>query len=96
MPSNIERGEFEHWIEALREDIREGFKVTHQKQDYTNGRVRAAEQDIAILKDRAEQATLAAKSAAAKSAVSGASAGAIFLGLLEFLKWAWGAIYPHV
>ena len=96
MPNSVDREEFEMWITSLREDIREGFKVTHQKQDYTNGRVRAAEQEIAILKDRAEQASqlvsATAKTAAAKSAVSGAGAGAVLLGVMEFAKWLYGVL----
>lgn len=96
--NNVDRDEFELWITSLRDDIRQGFKITHEKQDYTNGRVRMAEQEIAILKDRAEQATqlvaTTAKTAATKSAVSGAGAGAVLLGLMEFAKWVWLLIHP--
>lgn len=79
---NVNRDEFELWINSLRDDIREGFRVTHEKQDYTNGRLREAEQDIAILKDRAERATR-------QSVASGAGAGAALVSAFEFVKWLW-------
>lgn len=93
--ANVDRDELHQWIEAIRDDIREGFRGTHERQDHTNGRLRKAETDIAILNDRAEQAAKAAADAAAKAsgaASRAAGSGAVVVGLFEFVKWIYGVL----
>jgi hypothetical protein len=50
--SNIKKdiGKVEEDISELKGMIKEGFKVTHEKQDYTNGKVKKNIQDISKIR----------------------------------------------
>ena len=89
MSRNVDRDELEMWINSLRDDIKSGFAGTWSRQDHTNGRLREAEQDIAVLKDRADQTTKAVSGATSK----GAGAGAALVGLVELVKWGWSVFH---
>jgi uncharacterized protein YcbX len=65
-------------VSFLSEKIDTGFRVTHEKQDHTNGRLRAAEATIAQLQGNA-QAEQAVKEAAEKIA-------------LKYLTWKVAAV----
>jgi len=42
-------GEFSRTMEAIRQQISDGFALTHQKQNITNGRISKAEQTLAVI-----------------------------------------------
>ena len=88
----IDRNELELLIAIVRDDIRDfrtdvhnDFVEVKEKQDHTNGRLRKAEQNIAVLNDRAKQAT-------SKATATGASAGAGLIAVIELVKWVYGLL----
>lgn len=81
----VDRDEMHHWIERLERQIQHGFTLTHEKQDKTNGRLMAAEREIAILKDRSD-------GSGKRMVWTGAGAGAVILGMVELLKWFTGVL----
>lgn len=90
--ANVDREEMKLLLELVRADIgefrqetRADFVEVKAKQDYTNGRLRAAEQEIAVLKDRAAIAVT-------KSAAAGAGGAAALVGVLNFAKWLYGVL----
>lgn len=88
-PRNVDRDELEMWVTAIRDDIKEGFRGTWERQDHTNGRLRKAERDIAVLNDRADQAAKVVAGATTK----GAGIGAALIALVELVKVAWSAFH---
>lgn len=81
----IEREEVLVYVNQIRDDLRNGFRITHEKQDKTNGRLIAAELKLAVLEDRSEMSKKAV-------AWTGAGAGAALIGVVEVLKWLTGVI----
>lgn len=64
-------------FQLLREDMKAGFQRVCDRLDDMNGRVREAEQDIAVLKDRGGNR---------KSVLWGSGSGAAMVGVVEAVK----------
>jgi hypothetical protein len=74
----LERDEFRDWLNAMRQDIKDGIEGVHERLDELNSRTRKAENQIAVLEDRGHRDTTARVQGLGGLA---AAAGALF--------WQW-------
>lgn len=72
------------------EYLRDGVDGINARLDALNGRTRRTEQDIAVLKDRADEGVRALASAKASGAKWGAGLGALLAALIAGLMSAFG------
>ena len=79
--------EIKNYLELMHTANLRGFDQMNQRFDQMNGRVRKAENDVAVLKDRDDRAERAAQSAKRSSWISGlmamANAVSTLLGALK-------------
>lgn len=73
------------------EYLKEGIDGVHKRLDLLNGRTRQVEQDVAVLHDRADQASAASAANKAAAIKWGAGLGAALSALVAGLAQAFGA-----
>lgn len=74
--ADLSREEFQGWMAVLQQDIRS----IQPRIDVVSEKVSDLEQDVAVLKDRAQ-------GGAGMAAISGGGTAGIIIGIIEGLRW---------